>query len=314
MANFKPPFATEADSRYPTSDERRQGFDCGPADRMLFHGLFNRIESELGHVIEMAGIVPSDGRMTQVYEAIQLLISAAIGTPEDPEEPIDTSQFLLLGQAASRLPIFPEVNTIDGKLGIINPSTGIIRVPAGVNFLHRGIVVVTTVLTDFPVVASKTYHLRWTTGLGFMLYDLADPLYNTGLVAETNIIFDSNYDSMLVARIVTNAANTATVTNLSNRTILTAAGEEIAAMGSLRGNQHQDGVRPSQISQYTAVPINFARTPQSYMTSANDINMSESGSGVSNERNLGVRTLSRYQLAVWAQGDTDMWLGWAARA
>lgn len=314
MANFTPPFATEADSRYPTSDERRQGFDCGPADRRLFHGLFNRIESELGHVIEMAGITQTDGRMTQVYEAIQALISAAIGTPEDPEEPIDTSQFLLLQQAASRLPIFPEVNTFDGRIAIISPSTGTVRVPAGVNFLHRGIVVVTTVLTDFPVVASKTYHLRWTNSVGFVLHDLADTSYNPTLVAETNPIFDSSYDSMLVARVVTNAANTATITNLANKTILTASGEEIAAMGSLRPNQHQDGVRPSQISQYTAVAVNFARTPQSYMSAANDINMSEGSSGTSYERNLGVRTLSRYQLAVWAQGDSDMWLGWAARA
>lgn len=306
MANFTPPFADLADKRLPTSDERKQGFDCGPADRRLFNGLFHRIESELGHVITMAGIEQTDERLTLLYEAIQSLIEAATGGG-------DPANYLLLSQAATRLPIYPEVNNADGRIIITSPSTGLIRVPGGVPFLHRGISPQTTTQVDLPVTASKTYHLRWTPAGGFALFDLNNLVYNPSKLAETNPVFDSGYDDMLIARVVTNSANLATITNLANKVSLVAAGEEHAAMGSLTPKQIQDGVRPSMITQHKAVAIDFARTPQTAMTAINDL-MTIPSQIIADEKSMGARTLSRYQVAVWGQGDVDIWVGWAARA
>ncbi|MCY0154228.1 hypothetical protein OEG86_20590 [Hoeflea alexandrii] len=51
----------------------------------------------------------------------------------------------------------------------------------------------------------------------FSLEDLADTGYNPTVAAETNSAFDSTYDDMLVARVVTNSSNVATITNLVNK-------------------------------------------------------------------------------------------------
>jgi hypothetical protein len=209
MADFDPPFGQDGDRRLPTNTEREQGFLCGPADRKLFSGLFNRVEAEIGEVITHAGIEQTDDRFTQLREAIEAMIAAATGggTADD---------YILMTQARSRLPFFPDVLTTDGKIAVVSPETGKVRVPGGVTFQHRGIYRVTTTQTDFVTEASKTYHLRWTSSDGFTLNDLADGTYNPTTAAETDPAFDSTYDDMLVARVVTNSSNVPTVTNLVN--------------------------------------------------------------------------------------------------
>lgn len=209
MANFNPPFSTSADFRLPTSDERQQGFSCGPADRELFNGLFHRIEAELGNVISAAGITQSDGNFTQLLEAIEAIISAATGG--------NPAGYILMDQARARLPIFPDVQNADGRIVVTSPSNGTIRLPGGVSFQHRGIYPETTNQTDFATVASKIYHLRWNPTDGFALKDLADTGYNPGALNEADETFDSGFDDMLVARIITNASNVPTITNLANK-------------------------------------------------------------------------------------------------
>lgn len=210
MANFDTPFSTSADLRYPTSDERQNGFACGPADRGLFNGLFHRIEAELGEVINYAGLTGTDEDLTQLRQAIIALIEAATGGG-------DPASYLLIQQARTRLPIFPEVQNADGRIVVTSPATGTVRVPGGVTFLHRGIFPVTTSQSDFATVASKTYHLRWNPTDSFALKDLADTDYNPSGFIDGNPALDSTYDDMLVARIITNSSNIATITNLVNR-------------------------------------------------------------------------------------------------
>lgn len=236
MANFSPPFSSSADRRFPTSDERQNGFECGPADQELFNGLHYRVEAELLNVITAAGITPSDDSMTQVRDAIQALIDAATGGG-------DPSLYLLLGQARARLPIFPEVQTTDGRITVVTAGAGTVRVPGGVTFLHRGIFPVTTDQTDFPVVASKTYHLRWNPTNGLVLKDLSDPTYNPGTLPESSAAFDSGYDDMLIARVITNASNVITITNLANRARL--QNEQVAngAGEIFTYGLYRDGVR-----------------------------------------------------------------------
>lgn len=210
MANFGTPFGRDAERRSPSPTESEQGFPCDAAERALFNQLFYRLEAEVGHVIDHAGIAQTDARFTQLREAIQSLIAAATGSG-------DTSQFLLTAQARARLPIFPEVLTNDGLMNVSSPGIGSVRVPGGVAFLHRGIFPINTTQTDFPTDASKVYHLRWDPTNGFRLRDLASPTYNPTTLAESNTFFDSTYDDMLVARVITNSSNIATITNLVNK-------------------------------------------------------------------------------------------------
>lgn len=145
--------------------------------------------------------------------------------------------------------------------------------------------------------------------------DLASLVYNPTVAAEINTAFDSTFDNMLVARVITNSSNIATITNLANKTQLVAQGENQSAMGSLVPPAHEDGVRPSLITQYATVAINWARKPEAYLTAINDLLLGTyPGSFPNREANIGVRPLSRYSVAVWGQGDADIWAGWAVRA
>lgn len=202
-------------------------------------------QRELYHLIDYAGLVPAKADLEQVRKAIQALIAAATGGG-------DTSQFVLMTQARARLPIFPEVQTADGTIGVTTPAIGQVRVPNAVTFLHRGIFPITTAQQDFATAANKTYHLRWTPTGGFVLKDLADVAYNPLVAAETSPAFDTTYDDMLVARVVTNAANACTITRLVNR-------DRLRRVDILSGNVTNPGINTSTF--VFSGQVNFARTP-----------------------------------------------------
>lgn len=197
-------------------------------------------------------------------------------------------------------PVFPEVLTANGLFTLSNPA-GNVRIAAGTSWVHRGVETYTSVQTDLPTVASKTYHLRWSPTGGFALFDLSSGAYNPSAVPETDPSFDTTYDNMLVARVVTNAGNAATITGLSNLHALaldtTVSGPgEIFTTGS--GN---DGVR------FVASPVlNWSRAPKIFptmgwvgQTGANaDIN------GFANR--ISNRAATRYSIT--AQVDSD-WNG-----
>jgi hypothetical protein len=265
MADFSTPFGSVGgNTRLPTEDERDDGFPCGPADRSLFNGMFRRIEAELDAIVQEGGITPSDSDDTTVLQAILALIDAATGGG-------DTSNFVLMSQARARLPIFPDVLHADGHLNITSPSTGQVRVPAGRVFQHRGIYQITTVQTDFATLSSKTYHLRWNPTDGFTLNDLADTGYNPSALAETVSAFDSTFDDMLVARVVTNSSNVATITNLLNRVRLTnQATFRTGIQGALDWT----------VLSATAVALNWARTPLISTVALNEFRSNNTGPGI----------------------------------
>ncbi|KAA0970799.1 hypothetical protein FPY71_10005 [Aureimonas fodinaquatilis] len=253
MADFDPPFGNVADKRYPTSDEQQQGFTCGGADIELFRGMFHRIEAEIGAVITAAGIPQSNTDLTQLYQAILAHIAAASGGGEP-------NDYILIAQARGRLPIFPHVQTVDGRITVITSGGSSIRVPGGVEFLHRGIWPVTTVQTDFATAPSKIYHVRWHSVEGIVFRDLADPIYNPSALAETHPVFDSGYDDMLIARVITSSSNIATITNLANldRLFLTQASGGPATRN------------PANLDAYLftgTVQQNWSRTPRIFAAS-----------------------------------------------
>jgi hypothetical protein len=250
MSAFDPPFATNGELRAPTASEKSLGFPCGPASQPLFNFLINRLEGQVDNIADQAGVSAlAEDDLTLLYRAVDALIAAAVGGA-------DTSQYVLFSQARARLPIFPEIQNTAGTLVVTAPSTGTVRVPAGTNFLHRGIFLITTAQTDFPTDPSKTYHLRWNPTDGFVLRDLASGVYNPGTLSESNPVFDSAFDDMLVARVITNSSNVATITNLANKARMTSDQTVTGDAAVITTGSGNDGAR------YTAnVSWNFARTP-----------------------------------------------------
>lgn len=249
MANFLIPFGNSAEKRFPTADERANGFPCGPADIRLFNGMFWRIEAELNAVLAEGGITPSDASFTQVRDAILAMIEAATGGGVE-------ENYVLMTQARLRLPIYPDVQTADGKIGVTTTGPGNVRIPAAVKFLHRGIFEVTTAVTDFVTTASQTYHLRWSPTNGYQLKNLADVAYNPGAAVESSEGFDSKYDDMLIARVITNSSNVVTITDLVNKARLESEQQATGAGSIITTGSGYDGV------QYDATfALNWSRQP-----------------------------------------------------
>ena len=247
MANFETPFASQAARRSPTADEKANGFPCGAADQTLFNGMFHRIEAELGNLIAYAGLVGTDSDLNQVRKSIVTLIEAATGGGE-------TENYLQMAQVIARLPLWPEIQSADGRINITSPANGIVRVPGGINMVHRGVNLLTSVQTDFNTVASRTYHLRWNGATGLELRSLGDNGYNPDGLAEDNVAFDTTYDSALLARVTTNSGNVATITPLSNKQNLKASAVVPTVAAGLNGTN-------GAIFDFT-YNVNFARTPE----------------------------------------------------
>lgn len=247
MADFSTYFAQNSDSkRLPTNDEKLNGFPCGPADRNLFNGMFSQLQRELKAIHDAGGVAGSDTDFNTTLLNIQALIDAATGGAA-------TENYLLISQANARLPIFPEFLTSDGRINVVSPSTGTVKIPAGVSFMHRGISPHETVETDFSTVANKTYHLRWNTTDGYVLKDTADVTYNPSALVETDTSFDSTYDDMLISRVITNSSNVPTITNLANKSRL--------VLNSLMQAQNWRNPNQNQASADFQLTINWARQP-----------------------------------------------------
>jgi len=270
---------------------------------------------EILSVINAGGLTPSEEDTTQLLQAINAIIATAISNIV-----IDEQELTLPSLAYN--PIYPEILT-GGGLMTVTASSGQVQIAAGQQFVHRGGNLYNTTDTDvgdrtFSTLASKTYHLRWRHNGGspvFVLADLADAGYNPASAAETSTAFDSAFDDMLIARVVTDGNNTPTVTALKNQHVLRTSGEAIGARGALGGEQSGDntsgmsGSPAASIVNYLSVPINFARKPDAFVSSINDLWTSRQG-----DANAGVRALSRYAVAVWGQGDYDITVAWGARA
>lgn len=177
------------------------------------------------------------------------------------------------GARYRNLPIFPEI-TASNNVFTFATSTGQIIIDTGLSFIHRGWTLIKTSSFSsgdrtFATAINKTYHLRWhAPGTGdatdiatypngrFRLNDLADSGYNPGAAAETSSTFDSTYDDMLIARVVTDGSNVLTVTALANKATLT-------AQASLASQTPTTGPSAAQAYDYSpSVTLNWSRAPK----------------------------------------------------
>jgi hypothetical protein len=241
-------------------------------------------QREIDHVISFFGLTPANSDLQQLRKAIEAAIDAATGAG-------DTSQYLLVTQARARLPIFPDVQSSDGKINVTSPTGGTVQVPTSVTFQHRGIYPVSTsdYIEDdrtFTTLANKTYHLRWNPVDGFSLEDLADSGYNASVLAESDVAFDSTYDDMLIARVVTNASNVATITNLINKARIEAQ--------VTRASNTGDGGSNSSSGPTVEHTVNFARRPLANLES-----IQPPGGGQNTDAHVRVTSRTRYSISVY---------------
>ncbi len=253
-----------------------------------------------------------------------------------PEDEIDDDMLLKCFQklqntvtAWLNLPIYPEILQ-SGNVLSITALSGSIRIDGGQSFIHRGWNKVLTNDYDDAArttahTANKTYHLRWQYNNGsplFVLKDTADGVYNPTAAAETNAAFDSTYDDMLIAKVVTNGSNVATITQLANKAKLSAAGTP----GSFSGGNAtmQDGSTPTSITIGLTITLNWARTPRFALVGFTDIIIFSGQSDIDYvdttteiEMNLGISEKSRYTALGFYQRHTDPGsarLRWSAEA
>jgi hypothetical protein len=121
-----------------------------------------------------------------------------------------------------RMPVYPEIDTATNTLAI-TAAGGQIVIDANQQWRHRGHRVINTsdvlaAARTFATAASKKYHLRGTVAAGVNTYSLFD----VTALSEADAEFDTTFDMMLIALVVTNGANVATVTPLVNRNELRA--------------------------------------------------------------------------------------------
>lgn len=202
---------------------------------------------EVVAVIVDAGITPSGEDLTQLLQAIDLKISAITGEG-------DGALFVLMEALRSRNPIFPEVVSADGSFNLSTPALGTLRIPAGIQIVHRGCFSDTTVQQDLATEPNKTYHLRKNWATGFVLKDVLDSSYNPSAAPEDSTIFDTGYDDMLTHRIVTNASNVATITNLKNK-------DRLAIHAGVTGTNFVEANGANSRADF-ALTLNWARTPR----------------------------------------------------
>lgn len=167
-------------------------------------------------------------------------------------------------------PTFPHNLEANAKFVVSNLGGGTLEVAAAQEWVWRGWIKYNTdsfagALKQFTTSSSKTYHLRWhAPGTGdatdtatypngkWVIKDLADAGYNPSTLAESDAGFDSTYDDMLIARVVTDGSNVPTITTLANLHTLT--GEIVGTARNHTGS--------ADANSYHDFTIAFARTPK----------------------------------------------------
>ncbi|MBL4731498.1 MAG: hypothetical protein JKY82_02715 [Rhizobiaceae bacterium] len=178
----------------------------------------NAMQEEVLKVVEAAGLVADGDDWTQLWQAIQWMISQ--------------NQAGALALFKNSL-VFPEIETADAKLAIGDNNDGTLFIGGAQTWLLRGVFRFSsddTNLADRTVttVANKTYHVRWhAPGTGaaapietypYGRFELVD--MTAAAPPEGDSSYDTTYDNMLVARIVTDGANASTITTFINRASL----------------------------------------------------------------------------------------------
>lgn len=231
------------------------------------------------------------------------------------ESPTDDLMLLKAIQAASidivalseNVQLFPEAKTADNKL-TVSAGTGEVVLSAVEDVVFRGLVKVSTfdwslAQRTLAHLANKTYHLRLSLAGGFALKDLADAGYNASALDEGDPAFDTTYDDMLIAKVVTNGSNVATITRLLNAHAISTEQQRV-----VQNLEFEDNTNPVDIVNGEDVTLDWSRRPKARLIAVNDMTSSHADDpsgpnyGINGiENNFGLYALNRYAVRIWHQ-------------
>lgn len=168
-------------------------------------------------------------------------------------------------------PIYPEIFTPNNTLQIIDNGDGTISIAEGQKFQIQDVVIDTAGRADltFPVTAGKTYHLRYSLNgkpinnytpqpNSFYLVDVTDTNYNPNGVDESDSLFDTKYDDLLVAKVAVDTNGTVAITPLKNKARLI---DNFTAYWTITQVISGDP-DPSKVNYNIEVPVNWGRKPK----------------------------------------------------
>lgn len=172
-------------------------------------------------IVDMAGVDANDSQSVATLENnFKAALAAYVQSIGLTTQNIKT--------IAAPVPIYPEITTNNGAF-VFSSGVGQITLAANQSWQWRSLASFNSgIAQTFATVASKIYHLIWDApGTGnatpaanypngyFALVDrtAASPV-------ETDPSYDSTYDRMLCARIVTDGSNNPTITPLFNKQLL----------------------------------------------------------------------------------------------
>ena len=241
--------------------------------------------------------------------------------------------------------VFPEIETATNVLAITDNADGTITIDAGQTWLWRGMVRYSSddfVSADRTLVhaASKTYHMNWhPPGIGFAVpeedylkgrFEIVD--MTAAAPVETDVSYDTTYDRMLIARIVTDNANVPTITLLKNKahlaeeirwhTSITTAAHHIEGFGysTLVGQRLSSSWGGLLLLPPAVHELNWSRTPQSIwqmglmtaISGANDPIIINDTDGASFSDGSGTVSIinNRYQQRPVGRCDTNVYTAW----
>jgi len=157
-------------------------------------------------------------------------VPATVRTPVS----VDDMKSVIAGEASvdsdtvTYLNVFPTILAANNKAAVTNAGGGQIALTA-FDWSWRQFKKLSVAGQNFATLANKTYHLRVdynpVTGTQTVsLKSLADVAYNPSVLPEPNDTFSGTYDSLLLARVITDGANTPTIKTLKNAALLFGSG------------------------------------------------------------------------------------------
>lgn len=251
---------------------------------------FNTIQRELAAIIQKFGGVLDPNNDRQLLDTINRITLVRADPRVKGARPV------------GKIPYYPDILTPSATLAMSVQGDNSLCINPEQFFIWRGVWKINTsdynlASRTFAFVANATYHLRWRASVGFELKNLQDAHYNPGALLETHTAFDTTYDDVLLARIITSDTNVPTITLLKNQHMLRTVwhSDDIPCWVGLQTNQvyHQT---PAQ----AIYALNWGRCPITHFFGMSGFNLgSQSRTAQASNRHGFGTTATRYTVSLY---------------
>ncbi len=225
----------------------------------------NTVQRELIAVVETFGGQLDSQNDQQLWETMDRITPIRLKKTAKP----------LSGVTSVRaMPFYPEIITPTHTLALM-VSANTVKIQEGQALLWRGVWKIQTEdyldeQRTFLLEPSKIYHLRWQPQAGFCLKNLSDPAYNPYFFAEVHAYFDSRYDDLLIARMITDQNAQPMITLLKNKSHLSThwTTQSIEWWNGVVGNSVYFSYPPM-----ASLSLNWGRTPLAHLWGISGFNL-----------------------------------------